>query len=363
MFTRPRVRPEHRPYQISGGMIRIGGGAYGIAAEVSDPTGSVWTLLSAMDGSRGVAQIVTEVQAAYPDVTADTVRSALAQFVEAGYVDDAAAPPPVALTARDQERHDRGRRFYRWIDQRPTATGWEPILALREARITVVGLGGTGGHAALALAAAGAGRLHCVDDDRVELSNLNRQILYTEDDIGRGKADAAAERLRRINSDIQITSSSQAVTGEAGLRMLAADCDVLVLSADRPRDITSWTNRACLATRTPWVDSGYDGPGIAVAAYVPGQGPCLECNRAHERERQPVRDVEIDADANLANAVIAPSAGISGQLAAMLATALVTGVPAVTAGQIRGLSLIAPEYTFVLTESRLPGCPACGELS
>jgi molybdopterin-synthase adenylyltransferase len=362
MFVRPRVRPEHRPYRIAGGRIRIGGGAYSIAAEVTDPTGSIWTLLSAMDGTREAAQIVAEVQAAHPEVKADTVRSALAQFVEAGYVDDAAQPPPPALTARDQMRHDRGRRFYRWIDPRPNATGWEPILAMRQARITVVGLGGTGGHAAMALAAGGAGRLHCVDDDKVELSNLNRQILYTEQDLGRRKANAAADRLRAINSDIQVTTSSQAITGEADLKALAGGCDVLVLCADRPHEITSWTNLACLATRTPWVDAGYDGPGIAVAAYVPGQGPCLECHRASERDRLPERAAENGPEGKPANAVIAPSAGISGQLAAMLAMALVTGVPAITPGQIRGLSLIAPEHSFVLTDPRLPDCAACGEL-
>jgi molybdopterin/thiamine biosynthesis adenylyltransferase len=99
-----------------------------------------------------------------------------------------------------------------------------------------------------------------------------------------------------------------------------------------------------------------------VTAYVPGQGPCLECNQAHERERAPERATEPGQDSNLDNAVIAPSAGISGQLAAMLATALVTGVPAITPGQIRGLSLIAPEYSLVLTHSRRPDCPACGDL-
>lgn len=68
------------------------------------------------------------------------------------------------------------------LDLTPRASTWEPQERLRRALVTVIGVGGTGGVAALALAASGVGRLHCVDPDVVELSNLSRQVIYTEDD-------------------------------------------------------------------------------------------------------------------------------------------------------------------------------------
>ncbi len=82
-----------------------------------------------------------------------------------------------------------------------------------------MGLGGTGSHAAWSLAAIGVGRLYCVDPDLVELSNLNRQLLYTEADVGRPKAPLAQARLSRITSDIVVSSARHRVTCEADLAL------------------------------------------------------------------------------------------------------------------------------------------------
>jgi hypothetical protein len=77
VMRRPRVKAEHAPYRMSGGRIRIGGASYGIAAEINDPGGFVWTLLQNMDGTRGVAEIVDQTAAAHPDQRPPVVRAAL----------------------------------------------------------------------------------------------------------------------------------------------------------------------------------------------------------------------------------------------------------------------------------------------
>jgi hypothetical protein len=170
-MLRPKVKPEHAPYRIAGGTkIRIGGVSYGLAAEIADPGGWVWAMLSAMDGSRGVAEIVRHVHARYPDQSVDTLERGVRQLLDSGYVEDAAGPVPPGLTERDMCRYDRAVRYFRWLDLTPRATSWEPQARLREARVTILGVGGAGGVAALALAASGVGSLHCVDSDEVELS-------------------------------------------------------------------------------------------------------------------------------------------------------------------------------------------------
>jgi len=359
----PRVKPEHRAFRTAAGRIRIGGSVYGIAAEVIDSSDAAWTMLSAADGTRTADQIVAYVLAAHPAEKADTVRAALEQFADAGYLDDAAAPAPPELTARERERYSRSRSYFRWIDLRPRATGWEPQLALRRARAVVLGLGGTGGTAALALAAGGVGRLHCVDSDTVELSNLNRQLLYCEGDVGRPKVDAAVERLRRLNSDIQVTGERLRICAEADLRPLVEKCDVLVQCADRPAAIRDWANRACLASRTPWVDAGYHGPVATANAYLPGRGPCYECFWMGEQDKHQA----LDSDAVSAvergdsNAVTAASAGLSGHLAAHLATAVLVGVPPIEPGQLQGVNLVAADHHFLIKHPRRLDCPACGE--
>jgi molybdopterin/thiamine biosynthesis adenylyltransferase len=359
----PRVKPEHQPCQVADDRIRLGGAVYGIATEVTDRTGAVWTLLQAMDGTRAPEEVVAHVIAAHPAEQAAAVRAAVRLFIDAGHVEDVAATDPGLLTERDKERHDRGRRYYRWIDRTRRASWWEPQVRLRGARVTIVGVGGTGGNAAMALAASGVGNLHCVDRDVVELSNLNRQILFVERDIGRPKVDAAVDRLRQLNSDIRVTGTRLAIESEADLRRLAQGCDVLVLCADQPGEARAWANRACLATGTPWVDSGYHGPVVSAAAYVPHQGACYECVWLTEHDRHAAMGVSAEYTARRggSNAVSAPTAGLSGYLAAHFCIALLTGVVPVRSGLIQGINLISPDQHYLIETQRRSDCPACGD--
>jgi molybdopterin-synthase adenylyltransferase len=362
-MLRPRVKPEHAPYRIAGGKIRIGGVSYGLAAEISDPDGWAWTMLAAMDGSRGLPEIVEQVHAAHPAKPVDVLERGARQLLSTGYVEDAAGPVPAGLTERDLRRYDRAVGYFRWLDLTPQPSSWQPQARLRDARVTILGVGGTGGVAALALTASGVGRLHCVDPDEVELSNLSRQILYTEDDIGKPKADAAVARLRQLNSDVEITGRRLTAASTGDVLGLARDCDVLLLAADRPPDLRNWTNRACLAAGRPWVDAGYHGPLVQSGAFVPGTGPCWECTRlalrdSHAADGADPEGSPLGGAAGL-RAVGAVSAGISGYLAAHLVLSLLTGIPPVTPGRIETVNLAALGAPLALDEPPHPECTAC----
>ncbi|MFG1923141.1 HesA/MoeB/ThiF family protein [Cryptosporangium sp. NPDC048952] len=362
-MQRPRIKPEHAPNRISDSRIRLGGHTYGVAAEVDDPSGAVWTLLESMDGNRDIEQIISRVRAVHPGESEESVRAGLGTFVGSGYVEDFGAPDPPELTEYDKDRYSRSRAYFRWLDVTPRASTWEPQVALSRATVTLIGLGGTGGTAAMALAASGVAQLRCVDPDVVELSNLNRQVLYGEADLGRPKVEAAADRLAQLNSAVEVVPIQERVTSTDDVKRLVADSDVLVLSADRPTAMRRWTNRACLATGTPWVDAGYHGPMVQVGRYVPGVGACWECIRTVDNDHYREIDVNLrdsePRNAAVANAVAAPTAGISGYLAAHHAMALITGIPSLPAGRIDALNLLAPDATFVRDDPRRPDCPAC----
>lgn len=366
-MQRPRVKPEHAPYRISGNKIRIGGVSYGIAAEIKDPTGSVWTVLSIMDGTRSVSEIVDEAVRLHPKQTPGSIRAMVNQLVSSGYAEDAGAVDPAELSERDKQRYDRARRYYRWLDLTPRASTWEPQARLRGARVTVVGVGGTGGVAALALAAAGVGRLHCVDPDTVELSNLSRQVIYSEDDIGASKADAAVMKLRKLNSDIAVSGEYLRIRSVDDVLPIARDCDVLLLTADQPREVRIWTNRACAAVRRPWVDAGYHGPLVQVGVYLPGTGGCWECLHNTAQERLISMGANPDdapgRGAAVGHAVGAVPAGISGYLAAHQVLSLLTGVPPAQPGKIHAVNLAALDVPFVLAEAPRASCPVCTSLS
>lgn len=364
LMIRPRVKIEHAPYQIAGGKIRIGGVSYGVAAEISDPDGWVWTLLTSMDGSRTVPEIVDHASTIHPDQSVAMLKHATDQLISSGYVEDSDGPIPTVLSERDIRRYERAVGYFRWADLTPRQSSWEPQALLKDARVSILGVGGTGGVAGMALAASGIGHLHLVDPDVVELSNLSRQVIYAEENIGVPKADSAVTRLRHLNSDIEVTGQQLRATCERDIRAIADECDVLLLGADRPPELRTWTNRACLAVKRPWVDAGYHGPLAQIAAFVPGEGPCWECTRLSLRDRLAMTGQRPDPTPHRTEAVFdavgAVPAGISGYLAAHLVIGLLTDIPKVTPGRVEMVNLAVLDASAAFENPPHPDCSACG---
>lgn len=365
---RPTIKREHWPVRHGDSSVRIGGVIPEVAKDIPDPNGWVWTLLCLLDGSRTVAQIVAELVDHFPDRSAADIRAEvdadLATLINAGYVEDAAEPPPEELTAAERERYSRGQALWRWMDLAPHRSSWDTQLRLRQARVVVIGVGGVGSHAALALALSGIGELHLVDHDVVELPNLNRQVLFVEDDIGKLKVEVAVDRLRRHNSDISITGQVLGVDGPDTLVGLVTRFDVLVLAADKPTAIWSWANQACFRSGTAWVHGGYHGPRVNVGIYRPGTGPCYDCAYAAKREQQARQQPRTSmpyrrpAVWQAANEV---SAGIAGLLAAHAAMSLITNVPRIPVNREYSFSLITMAGgEAVALDSPWWGCPTCG---
>ncbi|WP_354645360.1 HesA/MoeB/ThiF family protein [Kitasatospora camelliae] len=355
-MRRPTVKDEHLPYRTGDGSVRIGGGVHGLAAEIRDPLGRVWTALTLMDGTRSRAEIVDGLTARHLGLPAQGAARLVDGLVATGYVEDAAAEDPAELSPAERDRYRRNREFFRMVDLRPRPGRWDAQLSLKRAGVVVLGLGGTGSHAAWALAAAGVGRVHCVDPDVVERANLARQVLYTEDDLGRSKAATAARRLRAVNSEIAVSHECRAVDGPEALADLVAGYDVLALCADEPDSeaLRGWASEVCAHTGVPWVGGGYDGPYVSVGVFGPG-GPCFWCLAAGEEARLPGGP----APRLGGNGVIGPSAGISGSLVAYEVIALLTGVSRIPPGYLRGLNLIVPDEPVLVRHPARPGCRSC----
>lgn len=368
---RPRVKPEHRPYVTRDGHVRIGSVVHGIGAEIEDPDGWVWPLTQALDGIRTAPEIAAAVAAAHPGLATDDVLGAIADLAEAGFLEDVSAPLPPEFTERDRERYGRGVALLRWMDRSPRTGSWEVQRGLAHARVLLVGLGGAGGGAAQGLVASGIGHLHCLDPDVVELSNLNRQILYRERDIGRPKVDAALESLSALNSDVEITGARRRIDGPDDLEALlgpgprGGGPDLLVLSADHPPEIRHWANRACLRTGTPWIEGGYRGPYVTVGVFAPGRGACFECHRDQDADSRDLRlapgqDPESVSPRMDWGPVNAATATLSAGLLVHAAISLLTGVPAVEPGYRYGINLMLPGEAELNRYPRRPACRACG---
>jgi len=153
--------------------------------------------------------------------------------------------------------------------------GIEGQQKLKNAKILVAGAGGLGAPVSLYLAAAGVGTIRIVDSDMVAISNLNRQILYTEADTGKRKASVAQERLHRANSDINVESVDTIISPENVLA-LAAGCDLIIDALDN-YPTRYLMNKAALESNIPFVHAGVYALDGMITTIVPGKTACLRC--------------------------------------------------------------------------------------
>lgn len=146
---------------------------------------------------------------------------------------------------------------------------------LRKAKVCVVGVGGIGNPVVTQLTAMGVGKLKIVDRDIIEISNLHRQHLYTEDDIGRVKVEAAKERLEKINSSVEIEALPNSVTKYTA-ESIVDGFDIVVDALDSI-DARYALNDACIKLNIPLIYAGALGMLGSICTIIPNKTACLRC--------------------------------------------------------------------------------------
>jgi bacteriocin biosynthesis cyclodehydratase domain-containing protein len=314
-------------------------------------------LLAAFDGTNSQEELEARFGA-------EEVRNVVAQMQELDLIEDAGDDERVP--AGERERFDRQLRYFGDLSTGGGPTPSECQERLRQARVAVLGVGGLGGRAAWELACTGVGELWLVDGDRVEESNLNRQIQYTEADVGRLKVEAMAERLRAFNSAVEVRAEARRLESQDQLAEFIAGADLVVDAADWPaHEIEYWCNAACFAAGIPYIAMSHYPPVARVGPlYVPGQTGCFECQTIGFRRDYPLFDVAIEQRRGKASpaATFGPACGLAGGLVATEVTHFLTGLitPSMLgAGYIYDLRTMEVERFEVVPE---PECRVCGHL-
>jgi molybdopterin-synthase adenylyltransferase len=220
------------------------------------------------------------------------------------------------------------------------------------AHAVIVGVGGLGAPAAQFLAAAGIGRLTLCDPDHVDLTNLQRQILYAGPDVGARKVDAARARLAAVNPEAQVDALPVRV-GAHELAQLAADAQVVLDCSDNFATRHA-VNRACVAARTPLVSGAairFDGQ-LAVFDVRDPASPCYHCLFGEGDAIEETRCATMG--------VFAPLVGIIGSTQAAEALKLVAGVGTSLAGRLLLLDALAMQWRE-MSVPRDPQCPVCAQ--
>jgi adenylyltransferase/sulfurtransferase len=153
--------------------------------------------------------------------------------------------------------------------------GFEGMEKLRSAKVCVVGAGGIGNPVVTQLVAMGAGKLRIVDRDVIEITNLHRQHLYTDDDIGRVKVEAAAERLRKLNPTVEIEPVPTSVTKYTA-ESIVKGFDIVIDALDSV-DARYALNDACIRHNIPLIYAGALGMLGSVTTIIPNRTACLRC--------------------------------------------------------------------------------------
>ena len=221
---------------------------------------------------------------------------------------------------------------------------------LQAARVLIVGAGGLGSPAALYLAAAGVGTLGIIDNDRVDISNLQRQVLFDTASVGQLKAEQAQVRLTALNPDISVIAHPVELRA-ANAREILGGYDIVLDGSDR-LSTRYLVNDACVICRKSLVSAAihrFEGQALT---YVPGQGPCYRCLFSDSAE---------GAVPNCAEAgVLGVLPGVMGSIQATEAIKLITGAGTPLLGRLLtydALDMRVREFRF----ARRKDCAVCGD--
>jgi molybdopterin-synthase adenylyltransferase len=225
--------------------------------------------------------------------------------------------------------------------------GEEGQEKLKNAKVLVAGAGGLGSPVSTYLAITGIGKIILADFDSVDVSNLNRQFLHHEKDIGKLKVESAKEKLLSMNPNIEVETISEMLT-ESNLDALIPECDIIVDALDN-LETRHILNRLAVKRRIPLIHgavTGYDGQ---VTTIVPGKTPCFYCifPRISKKEVFPI---------------LGTTSGIIGSIQVNEAIKFLTGQGKLLEGRLLFWNGLSGNFSEI-SLSKLNNCPICGSLS
>ncbi|MEI7052033.1 ThiF family adenylyltransferase [Pseudomonas koreensis] len=268
------LKPTIIPFKLDGQVVLRFNGQY---AKIPDLHGAVWEFIKALDGRTAFEELITQVADRYPAVDQDEIRSVAQDLIKYRLVESPDASETTSLSDHDRIRFSRNIDFFGSM----AAVGENKFThqeKLRTARVCVLGCGGLGTHILFDLVALGVHHLTILDFDTIELSNLNRQILYKETDVGMPKVATARRRLLEFNSHLDITAHETRLQSAQDVAGIVRGHDIVICVADKPANyMADWLNEACVEQGVPFISGGLDVRRSVFYSVVPGSSGCGAC--------------------------------------------------------------------------------------
>lgn len=223
---------------------------------------------------------------------------------------------------------------------------------LLNAKVLIIGAGGLGAPAAMYLAAAGVGTIGIADADEVDLSNLQRQIIHSTEDIGKAKVQSAKETMNKINPDVTVKTYRTFVDSET-IMDLIKDYDFIIDGTDNfPAKFL--INDACVMAKKPFSHAGIIRFKGQLMTYVPGEGPCYRCVFKNPPPKDAVPTCKQAG-------VIGAMGGVIGCLQAMEAIKYILGKGDLLTGYLLTYDALKMEFRKIKLPDHKHGCAVCGD--
>lgn len=329
--------------------------------KIDDDYGDINFFFSLLDGRYSQKQILSIFADKYPD-NANKALSYLETADELCLI-EAVPQDSSVLSDIQKDRFSRNFEFFNSV-LNFSKNKFNVQRKPSDSNVVVLGCGGLGSHIILELAALGIGNLTIVDFDSIELSNLNRQILYREENIGAKKAFTARDNILKFNSELSVNAVEKHISCANDIKEIIDGHDLVICVADKPRNsMVKWLNKACCGKQIPFINGGLDTRRAVFYSIIPGTTGCTECwkNTLPEDKRQIINE-----DNRTNNDYTAPAPALSALVSVATGVMVCEAIKILTGIQPPSLTNKLGSFSFdnltisVSEEWKLnPECPCC----
>lgn len=289
-LLKPKIKPSHHVIRNQSGDLCIGE-IPGSAFVVKNPPNWFVDFVSLLDGTRTTARLIKDLNEKNHQVNLEMIENTLERMSLLKLLEDASEESTI-LSAEERELYNRQILYFSLIESK-NHPGFYYQEQLKKQRVVILGLGGWGTWTCLQLALSGFGNIRLVDGDVVELSNLNRQVLFKHDDIGMPKVVAATQNLKKINPNVNVEAIHEFVTrDEKQIRKLICESSLVVLAwANLGYFLKNTTeeviHRSAYELSLPLIEMGGDPLAISVGPIFTNDGisPCFLCIQSEIRAK------------------------------------------------------------------------------
>lgn len=255
----------------------------GTAIEMDDPSGFIASVCRLMNGHLDLPQLTQKLSLTHP-YESTYLKDLLSVLDESYLLEDCSINQPDNLTDYDISRWKRNIEFF-GAYSKANENKFALQKKLQSVKVTLLGLGGAGSHLLYDLAALGVHHIQAVDFDKVELSNLNRQILYNETDIGNFKINVAKNRMSQFAPNANIQFINKKISCSDDIEQLVQGQDIVISVVDQPREsIIDWVNAACIKQKVPFICGAFDWKWALCYSVMPGKTGCIECWKTNAKK-------------------------------------------------------------------------------